>query len=148
MIVDDFHIVGKAIGPAEANSPLIVDPDAELSLAIAAQRFESVSRRHAQFVECVCCVQHLQLSARNPFDTGESPDEIVIEKLFCIATGEAPDHEKRLFRQEHSVKQNEDQSNLLREACGEETNTKVRADFVAPFGGAAFHDTKVWMRAM
>jgi hypothetical protein len=35
MVVDDFDILGSSCGPAEADTPLVVDPDAELTQPIA-----------------------------------------------------------------------------------------------------------------
>ncbi|MGA7712283.1 MAG: hypothetical protein WCA81_10305 [Rhizomicrobium sp.] len=51
MIVYNFHIVwsGSAFRPFKANAPLIVDPDAPLSLAIATQFFEPVAAERCQF---------------------------------------------------------------------------------------------------
>ena len=40
MVVHDFNVLGVAIHPYEADSPLIVDPDAVLSTAAALQCFE------------------------------------------------------------------------------------------------------------
>jgi hypothetical protein len=43
MVVDDFHIVGVAVPPHEANAILIIDSDAVLALALAVQSLQSVS---------------------------------------------------------------------------------------------------------
>jgi len=40
MVVHDFNVQGVAIHPDEADSPLIVDPDAVLSYSVSLQRFE------------------------------------------------------------------------------------------------------------
>ncbi len=47
MVVHDFHIVGVAVPPHEADAILIIDPDAVLALALAVQRLQPVSGRHA-----------------------------------------------------------------------------------------------------
>jgi hypothetical protein len=42
MIVDDLDVISVTLSELEADPPLIVYPDAPLSLAIALERFESV----------------------------------------------------------------------------------------------------------
>src|ERR1700693_6511149 len=51
VIVDDLDVFGFAFDPAEANSPLVVDPDAHLAGAAALQGFEPVARRIAQVID-------------------------------------------------------------------------------------------------
>ncbi len=65
MIIGDHHVIGftnrlkqiAALGrrlqrnPDKANAILIIDPDTELALAVALQRFESVRWRIAQIAE-------------------------------------------------------------------------------------------------
>jgi hypothetical protein len=51
MIINDFHVMRIAVYPAEADSPLIVDPNAILTGAIAREFFQSIAWRHAQVVE-------------------------------------------------------------------------------------------------
>jgi len=51
MVVDDFHVVGVALPPHEADAILIIDPDAVLALALAVQRFQPVSGRHTQIIQ-------------------------------------------------------------------------------------------------
>jgi hypothetical protein len=43
MIVHNLHIVGIAIMPSKADSPLLVDADAVLPLAISLQCFQMVT---------------------------------------------------------------------------------------------------------
>jgi len=45
MIIDDLHLERVAVPPDEAEPPLIVDSDAVLTRAVAAERFQSVPRR-------------------------------------------------------------------------------------------------------
>jgi hypothetical protein len=51
VIVHDLNVVRIAGVPAEANLPLVVDPDAVLPLSITPQPFESITRRHPQIVD-------------------------------------------------------------------------------------------------
>lgn len=63
MIVDDFYITRTSRGPDEANAPLIVDPDAVLSRAVTAKRFEPVARWHLEFVRIECRIHQQQLNS-------------------------------------------------------------------------------------
>jgi hypothetical protein len=62
VVVDDFHIRGafRAPRPLEAETPLLIDPDAELSGAIAFQGFEPVALQEAQIVQTHCRVENLK----------------------------------------------------------------------------------------
>jgi hypothetical protein len=45
MVVHNFDIIGVAVAPRETDSPLNIDTDAVLALAIAVKRFKPVTRR-------------------------------------------------------------------------------------------------------
>jgi hypothetical protein len=45
MVVDNFHFARALLGPAEAESVLLVDSNAVLSLAVAGERFKAIARR-------------------------------------------------------------------------------------------------------
>ncbi|MNL88828.1 hypothetical protein D3C87_2187830 [compost metagenome] len=51
VIITDLDLIGVAIPPNETNTPLIVDPDAVLSLAIALQGLQAIPRRNEQSIE-------------------------------------------------------------------------------------------------
>ena len=48
MLVGDFHLVGVALDPDEANAELIIHSDTVLTGAIASERLQPVARRHAE----------------------------------------------------------------------------------------------------
>jgi hypothetical protein len=48
VIVHDFHVQDVTATPDETGAPLIVDPDAVLTVAIPAQSFQMISRRGRQ----------------------------------------------------------------------------------------------------
>jgi hypothetical protein len=50
MIIDDLDIVSVALAPHETDSPLIVDPDAVLTLAVAAKLLQPVAGRNPQIL--------------------------------------------------------------------------------------------------
>jgi hypothetical protein len=51
VIIDDLDVVGIPTGPAEADPPLVVDPDAVLAVPISCQCFETIARRGLEVVE-------------------------------------------------------------------------------------------------
>ena len=48
MIVRNLDIIGVALRPSKADTPLIVDPNAHLPCAVTFQSFESITGRIAQ----------------------------------------------------------------------------------------------------
>jgi hypothetical protein len=51
VVIGDFNVVRTRRVPGEADPPLIVDSDAVLPAAIAAQLFEPVAGRNPQIIE-------------------------------------------------------------------------------------------------
>jgi hypothetical protein len=43
VVIDDFHLVGTVIPPDEADTPLVVDPNAVLALTVTAQGLQAVT---------------------------------------------------------------------------------------------------------
>jgi hypothetical protein len=68
MVVDDLHILGTRVGPAEADAVLVVDPDTVLSGAIAGQEFEAVPRGYAEVPEVLSLVELVELPS------GDTPE--------------------------------------------------------------------------
>jgi len=48
VVIDNLDIFGTTISPVEANTPLVVDSDAEGATPRAVQSLKSVARRHAK----------------------------------------------------------------------------------------------------
>lgn len=92
MIVDNFDVVGVAIGEAEAETPLFVDSDAVPASAVALQRFESITGRHSQKVECRGSVQLSEFTLGYPFHAYEAAYSEPIGEPLCILTSVAPNH--------------------------------------------------------
>ena len=68
VIVGDLDLESIALPPDEANSPLVIDPNAVLTLAVAREFLEVVSRRNIQICQAISCIQ-------NPkFDVGPALD--------------------------------------------------------------------------
>jgi hypothetical protein len=80
MVVRDFHVPGVALFPAEADSPLAVDPDAMLALAITGKFFQSVARQSAQILKGLGRVEHHQLPQRGTLQLAIKPlDGLALE---------------------------------------------------------------------
>jgi hypothetical protein len=60
MIIDDFDVLWTLRGPPEANSPLVVDPNAVLAGPISSQGFEPVTWRHAKIGQLDRRIEHVQ----------------------------------------------------------------------------------------
>lgn len=60
MIVYDLNLPGIVIGPAEANPPLIVDPDAHLAGSITLQDLQSISGGISQILQSCRGIQLAQ----------------------------------------------------------------------------------------
>src|SRR5208282_5364908 len=65
MVICDLHFVSFGFAPYEANSVLIVDSNAVLTLTIAAQFLQPVSGRNLQVVQSYGAIEHGKLSFRN-----------------------------------------------------------------------------------
>jgi hypothetical protein len=61
VIVGDLDLESIALPPDEANSPLVIDPNAVLALAVAREFFEVVSRRNIQICQAIRCIQNPKL---------------------------------------------------------------------------------------
>ena len=68
MIVDDLDIVGITVSPEEADAPLVVDPNAVGSGAIALQGFQLVARRDPKVLQLSGAVQVQQLPPSSALD--------------------------------------------------------------------------------
>jgi hypothetical protein len=105
MVVDDFHSVGVALPPHEANAILIIDPDAVLALAFAVQRLQPVSGRHAQIIQRHRGMQQEELLERPNSQIGGNPSAAPrLPKLLSIRIPETRYHVGILLRYGSSVK--------------------------------------------
>ncbi len=65
VVVCDFDFVGITILPAKADSVLVIDADAVLAFAVAAQRLEPIAGRHGEFPQIAHSIQLGQLPAND-----------------------------------------------------------------------------------
>jgi hypothetical protein len=64
VVVDDLDVFGPCWSPAEADPPLLVDPDAVLPGTVAAQLLKPMARRDPHIFECLGCVQDDRTAGR------------------------------------------------------------------------------------
>ena len=67
MTIYDFNIICTDIFPNEANSPLVIDANRMLPLAVPAQSLQPIIRRDPQIHKGVCRHQVLELPVGNAF---------------------------------------------------------------------------------
>jgi len=93
VVIHDFDIVSVTRPPAEADAPLIVDPNAPLSCAITSKSLEAVSRWNPEIVKDDRGVELAQLAQCHALDVcSEPPNRSAVEELLGILASEAPDH--------------------------------------------------------
>src|SRR3546814_7633829 len=71
VVVDDLDIGCLRALPAKTHAELVVDANAVLTLAVAAQCFKAVARRDTQVVEASRPVELFELASRHGFDRSE-----------------------------------------------------------------------------
>jgi len=61
MVVADLDVVGAILFPSETDSPLVIDPDAVLELAVPRELLEPVSGRSVKVSQCCSGLDHEEL---------------------------------------------------------------------------------------
>jgi len=92
MVVCYFNVIGVSAFPVKADSPLIVDPDTVLPLAIALQGLETVARGDPEVFKVLGPVKVQELSPCNPFCRAKPRHVQIIEQCLGLGITEGPDH--------------------------------------------------------
>jgi hypothetical protein len=87
MIIGELDIEGVTVLESEAESPLLIDPDAPLAFAIALQRFQPVPWRNEQVLDGPGLAEVEQLAPRRPLDLAKARDGPVIEQRLRFGRG-------------------------------------------------------------
>src|SRR5882724_6978134 len=76
MIVNNLHVrwSWRAARPLEANSPLVVNANTVLTLAVADQSFEAIARQSGKVPERCGRLQTVELQARGALESRECLD--------------------------------------------------------------------------
>jgi hypothetical protein len=94
MIICYFNIKCVAIFPMEADSPLIIDPDAVLPPANSFEGLYPITGRNPQIVQGPCAMEIKQPPTGNPFDCMKPGHILIFEQLLCFFIPERPDHKR------------------------------------------------------
>jgi hypothetical protein len=81
MVVDDFDIGWSFLFPFEADSELVVDPDAVLTGTLAFERLQSIAAKGGKIPEGQGCVQPYQPGASLILDRNQLNNTLVVQKL-------------------------------------------------------------------
>ena len=92
MIIHDLDIVCVAFEPDEADTRLVVDPNTVLSLSVAVQGFQAISRRRHQVTQFRGAVQLPKLPAGIPLDRLKSPTQMPTVKPLGFRRAERLNH--------------------------------------------------------
>jgi hypothetical protein len=97
MIVHDGHCVWPIRGPDEADTILLVDPDAVLARTVAFELFEAIRRWYAEIVQHVGLVKLIELATGNgPQSSRAGPRSgfgvRTVEHIAGALSSVAPDH--------------------------------------------------------
>jgi hypothetical protein len=92
MVINDLHTLSAMTGPAEADPPLIIDPDAVLSFSVATQSLQPIAGRNPQVIEAGGDLELAQLAASHDRDTLKAPDALSAREGFGVGTPKRTDH--------------------------------------------------------
>jgi hypothetical protein len=92
MVVDDLDVAGPVVAPREADAPLLVDPDAALSLSIARQRLEAIARKSRKIAEAGDAVQDLEPALGLLRERLELPDPRAVLQRLRLLAAKGVDH--------------------------------------------------------
>ena len=85
MVIRYFDVHRALTGPAEANTPLIVDTNTVLTSAIAAQGFEAVGRGQPEIRKLLRSNQSLKSHTRSALDVvRKATDDETTKQTLCV----------------------------------------------------------------
>ncbi len=85
MIVHYLDVMRLAVTPDEANSPLVVDPNAVLTRSISLKRLDAVARRNAKVLQPPGGVKIEQFASGHAFDSLKPEHGLVLEQRLGVA---------------------------------------------------------------
>jgi hypothetical protein len=91
VVIDNLYLVSVPFPPFKANTPLIVDTNRVLPVAVICQRLKAIGGRNSQIRKAERTIDHLELALRRAFDIDETPNAIPAGKLLCVTTPERRD---------------------------------------------------------
>ena len=92
MVVDDFNVMRAIVMPCKTNTPLVIDSDAELSLAVTAEGFEPVAGQEHECFDGVGGIKDAQSFLRLPAKGLKNGGTFPLMQFFGFLVLEAFDH--------------------------------------------------------
>jgi nitrogenase subunit NifH len=97
-VFGDFDIVGIPFFPAKADSILVVDSQAVLTLAISSERFETIARRNAQIGEILGGIQCNQPAQGDIGQMSQAFHKAAFEQSLRVKIAERLNHDSIMVR--------------------------------------------------
>jgi len=97
MIVHYLNCQRIGSNPAEADPPLVVDPNAVLPHPVTGEGLQPIPRNRAQVGNSSRRMNMIELSLRHRGDTLKLPAELAPENLFGLFVPERPDHNSKIL---------------------------------------------------
>ena len=97
MIVHDLNFKSIGLNPAEADPPLVVDPNAVLPRPIAGKSFQPISGHRSQIGNTRRRLNVIELSLCHYGNALKLAAELAPEDLFGFLVPERPDHSSRIL---------------------------------------------------
>jgi len=98
-IVDDFHLSRPNRCPDKTDTPLVIDTNTVLTLAVTLEGFKAVSGRCSQEVQCLRRIELCKLSLSNGQEHAKAFGALAFEKRLRVFAAERPDHMFSLLRE-------------------------------------------------
>lgn len=95
MVVAYFYTAGRPFVPDKADSPLVIDSEAPLSVAVTGELFQPVLRGNAKVVDPAGVVQHPQFAPRHGLNLArETAGKNALPHFSRLVVMERSDHSK------------------------------------------------------
>ena len=104
MVINDFDIFRASFRPPEAQSKLLVNPDAVLASAITNQSFQPIAGRYFKILQLVCELKLAELPQRNPLKIHKAFNATPAGQFLGIPTLERDDHDSIVTQRVNDVK--------------------------------------------
>jgi hypothetical protein len=93
VVIDNLDIIGVIALPYKADAPLLVNPDAMLTLSIKMQRLQIIGRWNSQGFKKTHGIQHFELDCcRSLNRLWQFCRKLSIKQFFGLFAFECPDH--------------------------------------------------------
>jgi hypothetical protein len=92
VVINNLNPMGAVNRPDKADAPLIIDPDAVLTLPITAKSLQVIAGWHFQRIQQSRCMQLQQLSSGNPLNVSKSRHCLAMKQRLGLGLQERMDH--------------------------------------------------------